>query len=142
MSETDPTKASYDIIDRQPLDSESSEWEFYRVLTVRINNPHGRDVISKITAKARPEADDITSNPDHIHLSTKYWWPDAKPGQGDGPFAGQTHSFSPSTDIEMTDDQGLLEEVESAICIDALAELEAIEHNSSRDIVAELGVSG
>lgn len=127
-------EASYDIQDIESYDS--NEWEFYRTVTVRINNPHGRDVVGMHTGTARPRGDGITNDPEKLHITTQYWWPDSHEPQG--PIAEQIEQFDIRGDID--DDETVLDNLKKTVTVDAQAELEAIAHNAISDIDDELGI--
>lgn len=91
---------------------DSDEWEFDAHIRVRVDNPLGDDVVLTHTFRARPEYDDITSKEDEIHQYTAFWDPDARPGQGDGPFTGTDVEWRPAADLD--DDEELLEECKDA----------------------------
>lgn len=94
-------------VTRESVD-EGREWEFVADVRVLISNPDGSDVVAMHTYKARPKFDDLTSQPEAVHQTTKYWWPDSYPAQGDSAFYDSMSEWEPVADIE--DDDALLEE--------------------------------
>jgi curved DNA-binding protein CbpA len=110
--------------------SEGDEFEFRADIRVRIHNPDGLNVVAVRTYKARPRADDLVSNEDHVHEFAAYWWPNSYPRDGDRPFTDASHDWKPSSDLN--DDDALFEECVEIATYDAAAELDSLKSRSDR----------
>lgn len=122
----DNTEPTYELINSGQY--EEAEWEFVATTRARLHNPNGDDVIAIRTFKAGPKFDDLTDAEDAVHEHTNYWWPDAYPGQGDGPFTDSDAMWEPACDID--DHDTLFDEcVESAVH-DPTAVLDMLQHRT------------
>jgi hypothetical protein len=105
---------------------DSDEWELYADVRVRISNPHGDDYAKVTTHKFGPKHDGLTDNPDMVHSTTKYWWVDDYPSDGDSPFHDSSMTWEPSTDTD--DSDAILAGCEAIATYDPAAEVEALLH--------------
>jgi len=107
--------------------NETDEWAFVADVRVRLHNPDGEDVSVLHTYKYGPQYDDLVSDEQAVHQTTKYWFADDRPADGDGPFWTQRLSWGKFDD---PNHDALLDEcVEHNALHDAVATLDALRDN-------------
>lgn len=126
--------AAADVLDTKV--AETDEWAFHASIRVRLRNPDGDDVVALKKYRARPKYDDLTSAPDKVHESTTYWWTDAYPANGDGPFWDASHEWESVADL--SDGNALLDECLENATFDPRAELDTLVHNAPDRIATQL----
>jgi hypothetical protein len=107
--------------------SETDEWAFVADVRVRLHNPDSEDVSVLHEYQFGPKHDDLVSDERAVHQSTKYWFVDDRPADGDRPFWTQTLSWG---EFDDPDYGSLLDEcVEHNALHDPEATLDALRHN-------------
>lgn len=104
--------------------TDGREWEFVADVRATLHNPDGEDVGVLFTYKARPKHDGLTDREDYVQEDVGYWWPDARPADGDGPFYDTFVAWPPNADLD--DDDALLEECKETATHDAAATLDML----------------
>jgi len=127
-------KAEYD---------ESDGWGFVADVRVGLHNPDGEDVGILHTYKHGPKHDDMVSDEQAVHQTTRWWFSGDRPADGDGPFYEQSHSWG---HFEDPDHDALLEEcVNDNALYDPEMELDALRQNvfgrAKRRLTGDLEVS-
>jgi len=107
--------------------NETDEWAFVADVRARLHNPDGEDVAVLHTYKYGPKHDDLVSDEQAIHQTTKYWFRSDRPADGDRPFSTQSLSWG---EFDDPDHDALLDEcVEHNALHDPEATLDALRHN-------------
>lgn len=130
MTQVNTNEAEYRVEIIKAEYSEGVEFNFRADIRVKLYNPHGENVIVYRTYHAGPKYDDIVRNEEHIYSHADYWWPNAKPTNGDIPFFDQNYDWRPGIDLD--DYDALLEECIKNATIDPQLEIEILKNQSDR----------
>jgi len=106
---------------------ESDGWEFVADVRVGLHNPEGEDVGVLHTYQFGPKHDDMVSDEQAVHQTTRWWFSGDRPADGDLPFHEQSYSWG---HFEDPDHDALLDEcVNDNALHDPEVELDALQQN-------------